>query len=206
MISKLKIFFKTSVIGGLTVILPVVILVAVFSWLFTFITGLIQPLTKLLVAHSTLKEFIADFLVLLIIVLLCFFVGVVVRTGFGRLVHSLIEEKFFKIAPGYNLIKETVLQLLGGHKRSFSKVALVNIFGTDSLMTAFITDEHQDGSYTVFVPTGPNPTSGLIYHLPAKDVTLVNVSVEEAMRSIISCGAGSNLLIDEYCKSRNKVS
>ena len=119
MIAKLKHFFKISVIGGLTVILPVAILLAVFSWLFNFITGLIQPLTDLIVAHSRVKELLADFLGLLIIVLSCFVVGIVVRTGFGRLVHSLIEEKFFKIAPGYNLIKETVLQMLGGKKTFF---------------------------------------------------------------------------------------
>ena len=205
MIAKLEHFFKTSVIGGLTVILPVAILLAVFSWLFNFITGLIQPMTDLIVAHSKVKELLADFLVLLIIVLSCFVVGVVVRTGLGRIVHSLIEEKLFKIAPGYNLIKETVLQMLGGKKRFFSKVALVSIYGSEALMTAFVTDEHQDGSYTVFVPTGPNPTSGLIFHLPESAVYIIEVSVEDAMRSIISCGTGSSHLIDSLLKARKNT-
>ncbi|MBP7163980.1 MAG: hypothetical protein KBB26_10720, partial [Candidatus Omnitrophica bacterium] len=94
MVARLKRFFKTSVIGGLTVILPVAILFAVFSWLVNFITGLLQPITNMIVAHSRAKELLADFLGLLIIVLLCFVVGVVVRTGVGRILHSLIEEKF----------------------------------------------------------------------------------------------------------------
>jgi uncharacterized membrane protein len=64
-------------------------------------------------------------------------------------------------------------------------------------VSAFVTDSHDDGSYTVFVPTGPNPTSGNIYHLKGKWVHPVDVSVEDTMRSIISCGAGSSMLIEK---------
>ena len=51
---------------------------------------------------------------------------------------------------------------------------------------------------TVFVPTAPNPTSGWFYHVPAKDVRLVNASVEATMRSILSCGMGSKALLAEH--------
>jgi uncharacterized membrane protein len=68
------------------------------------------------------------------------------------------------------------------------------------LVSAFITDTHTDGTYTVFVPTGPNPTSGNIFHLKGEYVHPVDVPVEDAMRSIISCGAGSSRLIKQYKK------
>jgi uncharacterized membrane protein len=80
----------------------------------------------------------------------------------------------------------------------FTSVALVNIFGTDTLVTAFITDEHADGSYTVFVPTGPNPTSGFMYHMKRKYVHKVDYPMEEAMRTVISCGSGSRKILDSY--------
>jgi uncharacterized membrane protein len=47
----------------------------------------------------------------------------------------------------------------------------------------------------VFVPTGPNPTSGNIYHLPGDRVRSVDVPVDQAMRAIISCGAGSTAMV-----------
>jgi uncharacterized membrane protein len=62
-------------------------------------------------------------------------------------------------------------------------------------MTAFITDNHADDRFTVFVPTGPNPTTGFIFHLRREFVHPVNVPIEEALRSVISCGAGSTNLI-----------
>ena len=125
-------------------------------------------------------------------------IGAIVRTKFGKFLHTTLEQRLLKIAPGYNLIKETVLQILGSKKSPFSSVALVQIFGNDTMVTAFVTDEHSDGSFSVFVPTGPNPTSGNIYHLRGKYVHPVNIPVEDAMRSIISCGAGSSQLIEAY--------
>ena len=54
----------------------------------------------------------------------------------------------------------------------------------------FITDD-QGEIITVFVPTGPNPTSGNIYHLEKDRVMKTGASVDNGMKSIISCGAGS---------------
>jgi uncharacterized membrane protein len=93
------------------------------------------------------------------------------------------------------MVKETVNQFLGKKESPFSSVALVQIFENDTKVTGFITDRHDNGTITVFVPTGPNPTSGFIYHLDAEYVHPVDVSVEDAMRSVISCGAGSGALV-----------
>ena len=64
------------------------------------------------------------------------------------------------------MVKETVNQLFNRKSSPFSSVALIQIFQNETLVTGFVTDEHQNGTSSVFVPTGPNPTSGFIYHLP----------------------------------------
>ena len=48
------------------------------------------------------------------------------------------------------------------------------------------------------MPTGPNPTSGLIFHLRGEYVHPVDIPVQDAMRSIISCGAGTSRLMQRY--------
>jgi len=195
--NRLQSFVRTSMLGGLTVILPVAAVIFILSWLYNLVTGMIRPLTNVLVAKE-MQEFIASIVVVAVLVGFCFAVGVFVRTRLGGFLHRLIEDNLLKAAPGYTMIKEIVLQLFGGKRAPFSAVALVQLFGNDTLATAFVTDEHADGSYTVFVPTGPNPTSGFVYHLSKKYVHLINVSVEEAMRSVISCGGGSTKLVDAY--------
>ena len=102
-----------------------------------------------------------------------------------------------KIAPGYSLFKETLKQLVGQEKKPFSSVVLARIFGSDTLMTGFVTDEHPDGRVTAFFPSALNPTTGLLCHLKKEDVRIIDVSVETAMRSIISCGVGSSKLFEK---------
>lgn len=196
---KIKQFLKTSLLGGMLVILPVAILASVTVWVFNLITGWISPLTRLLTKDLQVYEFIAESFAIILILSACFFVGVLVKTRLGDLLYRLLETRILKLAPGYSMIKETVLQLFGNRKDSpFSSVALAQIFCNSTLVTCFITDAHDDGSYTVFVPTGPNPTSGLIYHLEGRYVHKVDVPVQDAMRSVISCGAGSGKLLQQH--------
>ena len=194
---RIKTFFKTSLLGGTVVILPVVILTFVFTWVFDFVTNRIQPLTNVVIKQYEIPEIFADIFVIFIIIMVCFTVGVFVTTKLGKFVYRSIENRILKAAPGYSLIKETIVHILGEKESPFSTVALAQIFGNETMVSSFVTDKHADGSFTVFVPTGPNPTSGNIFHLKGEYVHPVDVPVEEVMRSIISCGAGSKRLIED---------
>ena len=191
----IKSFFKTSLLGGLVVVLPVALLLFLITWVFDLVTGLIAPLTDLLLTRSHMGRILADLLVIGTVITICFLVGIFVRTRLGALAYRYLELWVLKRVPGYSLIKETVLQFLGSKRSPFSSVALARIFGNDTMVSSFITDRHADGSYTIFVPTGPNPTSGNIYHLKGEFVHPVDIPVEDMMRSIISCGAGSAKLM-----------
>lgn len=201
--NKIKTFIRTSLLGGLVVILPVTILIFAAKWIFNLVTNMIQPLTNILLKSFSLPEIFADIIVIAVILAVCFIVGIFVRTQLGKWIYQTIENRVLKVAPGYNLIKETVLQFIGNKKPPFSSVALVQIYQNDTMATAFVTDTHADGSYTVFVPTGPNPTSGNIFHLKEEYVHLIDVPVESTMRSIISCGAGSTQLIEKFNQNSN---
>lgn len=195
---RIKRFFTITLLGGFMVILPVAILVALFNWVYSFVSGIVEPITDEILKNSNLREISAEIISIFIIITGSFLVGLLARSNFGKTIHEFFETRLFEKFPGYTLIRETLAQFIGNKKSPFTRVALVKVFGNDTMMTGFITDEHDDGSYTVFVPTGPNPTSGNIYHLQENQVTLIQVPVEDAMRSIISCGAGSTNLIETY--------
>jgi uncharacterized membrane protein len=200
--NRIKTFIKTSLLGGLTVILPAALLFLIFRWLFNWATDIIQPLTDMVLARGQFQEFVADAVVMAIILFFCFVVGVAVKTKIGRYIHENLESRILQIAPGYPTMKSVVMQFIGKKKSPFSSVALVRPFENDTLMTAFITDTHENNRFTVFVPTGPNPTTGFIFHLGQEFVHPVNIPVEEAIRSVISCGAGSTNLIHLFA---NKI-
>ncbi|MET0065309.1 MAG: DUF502 domain-containing protein [Candidatus Thiodiazotropha sp.] len=194
---RIKAMFKTSLIGGLVVILPVAILVLVFRWIFKLVTDAIQPLTDEAMAVYGVPEIVADLIVVAIIVLACFLVGLAVKTSVGLYLHRIFDTWLQQLAPGYRMIKEVIVQIFGDKENSpFSngKVARVKIFGLDSPteVTALVTDQGENGIVTIFMPTGPNPTSGNIYHVHESQVTLCpEVKIDSAMRTVIACGAGT---------------
>lgn len=202
MLTRIKSFIKTSLLGGVVVILPVVIVFLAFRWLMGVIVRVIAPLTQLVIDASRLQAFLAWMLTVALIVLICFLVGVLLKTRMGDFFYRELENRILKIAPGYSLVKEIVIQFLGQKQNPFFGVALVRVFGNETLVTAFVTGVHPDGLYTVFVPSGLNPTTGNIFHLPHEFVHPVDVSIEEAMKSIISCGSGSSALIRAYLGKR----
>lgn len=197
-------FIRTSILGGLVVLLPVIVFFLVVRWLYGAMTDVIYPLTSFLVEKTALQQLLADVLVIASIFILCFVIGVFVKTQMGNLIFRGIENATLRYAPGYSMIKETVMMFFGRSKSPFSAVALVQPFSSGTMMTAFVTDEHPDGSYTVFIPTAPNPTSGNIYHLPNEKVHMVDVPVDEALRTILSCGIGSTNMIVKAGKLREK--
>lgn len=197
--NRLEGFVRTVFIGGVAVLLPIVILVFVFSLVFKFANGLIEPWTQVLVDRFHISVLLADIVVVVLTLLIAFLVGLMVQTKLGKMAHAYIERKFLENTPGYTMIKETTEQLMSGKKSPLSKVALVKPFGNDTLMTAFITYEHEDGSFTVFVPMSP-PTSGFVFHLNASQVVPIDVTTEEAMKTIISLGTGSGKLMEKYRK------
>ena len=200
MFQRTKNFLKTTLLGGVIVILPITILIFAFRWLFGVVSRGIEPLTDLVVRTIPLlsnryDELIATIIVIFVILGGCFLVGLFIRTRLGQMLYSSLEGGLLSRAPGYKMVKETVNQFFGRKQSPFSSVALVQIFQNETMVTAFVTDRHGNGTVSVFVPTGPNPTSGFIYHIPEKYVHPVDVPIEDAMRSVISCGAGSEMLV-----------
>lgn len=194
-------FVKTTLLGGAIVILPAALMLFLLQWIFSLITAALSPITDVLINQYKMPHFIAGFLSVSVILVLCFVVGMVVKTRLGKWLYDRLEIFFLHRVPGYLMIKDTVGLFFNSKKSPFSSVALVRIYGNDTLMSAFVTDEHDNGMTTVFVPTGPNPTSGNIFHLKSENVFPLNISVEDAMRSIIGCGAGTGKLMDAYART-----
>lgn len=195
---RLKQFIKTTFVGGFLIVLPIMILLIVLNWIFQSLTAYIRPITNLLIETAQVNEFVASFFAVFLIVLVFFLVGLIVKTKMGKVSVAAFENRFLSKIFGYRIIKETVLQIFGEEKNVFKAVALVKLFGNETLMTSFVTDEHSDGSYTVFIPSGPAPTAGFVYHVQKEQITIVDVPVDQALRTILSLGAGSRKLIEQF--------
>ena len=185
-------FLRTTLIGGFVALAPLTLIILLFRWVINVIGRTLTPLVETILNDPNPNPYFkfALYVVSFAAVLIFFFIiGLVVRTRLFRFLDRA-EDRYLKKIPGYKLARETIQQFFGKNRSFFKEVVLVDIFNTGTLMTGFITDEQED-IITVFVPTGPNPTSGNIYHFPKERVLRTKASVELGMKTIISCGAGS---------------
>ena len=193
---RLRKFFFTTLIGGFTVVLPIYIFIVLIQLIFGFVTTILEPVTKMIPFRNDTNTFIINLIAFFIIIGAFFIIGLIIRTQIGKNLFQYIEEEWFLRLPYYSIIKSTVEQFSDRKKMPFSKVVLVDVYNNQTRMIGFITSEHPSGNYTVFVPTGPNPTNGFIYLLKKEQVEFVKVKTEDAMRMIIGVGAGSSELFD----------
>jgi len=194
---RIRSFLRTSFIGGLVALLPITLVIMFFRWIIGIIERTIGPLIDLVVdTDSRLYVFGLYVTAIVAIFMIFFLIGLVIKTRWGRFLNYQLEQKYLNKIPGYKIARETVGQFFGKNRSFFKEVVIVDLFNSGTLMTGFITDE-QGEIITVFVPTGPNPTSGNIYHLPKDKVLRSGATVETGMKSIISCGAGSSNVFNE---------
>ncbi len=198
LVRKLQRFFVTTVIGGLVVVLPITIFIFLVRLVFQIIFGFVAPIGSLFPFPESVKDWIVNLVALAVVILIFFLIGLVVRTSFGSQLFGMIERDLLSRLPFYNTLRETVRQLIGSNRTPFGRVVLVNVFGTQTRMTGFITDELGNEMYTVFVPTAPNPTNGFVFHCHTSQIEFLDhIKSEDALRSIIAVGAGSNILFKE---------
>ena len=112
-----------------------------------------------------------------------------VRTGPGLRAKNAFELAVLEKLPGYTFVRGLAKRLAGHSDERTLEPALVEI--EDALVPAFIVEEHDDGAYTVFVPSVPTPAAGAIYILPRERVHHVDVSFARAAAVITKWGAGT---------------
>lgn len=135
----------------------------------------------------------------LLTLLIIFLTGVLARNYFGNYILR-IWEKLLQRIPVVNSIYSSVKQvsdtLLSPSGNAFRQVVLVPYPHPGARTIAFLTGtpggdvvNHLDGEYvSVYVPTTPNPTSGFFLMMKKSDVIELNMSVDTALKYIVSMG------------------
>lgn len=192
-LKRIRNFLRTTLIGGVVALAPLTLIILLFRWVINLIGRSLTPLVDTILQDPDPDPYLKFAIYLLsfaAILLLFFIIGLIIRSRWFKFLNKA-EDRYLLKVPGYKIAKETVQQFFGKNKSFFKEVVLVDIFNTGVFMTGFITDD-QGEVISVFVPTGPNPTSGNIYHMPKDRVLKTSATVEVGMKTIISCGAGSS--------------
>jgi len=178
-----------GLVTGFIVIVPLYLSILLLLKAMGSIRGLVKPIA-LLIPDWLPGE---DLMAFLLVLILCFVVGMIVRTTAGRAVIERIERSLFERIPGYALLRSLTQRLVGEDRENVWKPALVEI--EEALVPAFIIEEFDDGRYTVFVPSVPTPLAGAVYILERRRVHPIDVPFTQAIKVISRWGQGSKELV-----------
>lgn len=182
-----------TILGGFFVILPIILFSFFVLWIGGFLIDIFKPVSLFYEEYLHLNIYVCHVLSLASFLGICFSLGIIVKTQLGTYIHRFFEKLLVKI-PGYSMINDILNQFFRD-KKSFRKVILIDRLNNNVLETGFVTDEYilnGEMFYAVFIPTGPNPTAGFIINIPVKSVVKESSKIDKAMKSVISCGAGTN--------------
>lgn len=191
-------FIGRCVLAGLLVILPIYLALLLLLKGIASAGQLVRPFTQLLPESLPAQQILSVLLVLVI----CFVIGLAVRTRLGRLARGRLERSVFERIPGYELLRSLTLQVAGEKNDGIWKPALVEI--EEALVPGFIIEAFEDGRYTVFVPSVPTPFAGAVYVLDAHRVHPVDVPFTEAVKVITKWGSGARGLVQAMEAARGR--
>ncbi|MEZ4650297.1 MAG: DUF502 domain-containing protein [Candidatus Eisenbacteria bacterium] len=180
---------RTRVVTGVAVIVPLAVTVWVVRFLFLRIDGLLQPLLFELIGRRIPGAG------LLVTLLLLYLVGLLVQTIGGRTLLYYAERVLLKLPflkDVYGSSKTIMETFTNPSGKGFKRVVSFEYPRRGCRAFGFVTNEVElpDGSFelAVFLPTTPNPTSGYLLFLPSTDVEETTMTVDEAVKLIVSGG------------------
>ena len=198
-LSRVRNYFLT----GIIVTAPIAITFAVAMWVINWIDSKVVPLIpssynpqEILQQHT---GFHIPGIGLLVVFIGLTLIGFLAAGLLGRFVVRVGENLLNRmpiIRSVYGALKQIFETVLRSSSRSFREVALIEYPRRGIWAIGFITtkttgevrSEIKEEVVNVFLPTTPNPTSGFLLFVPRKDLIILDMSVEEAIKMIVSAG------------------
>ncbi len=199
---------------GLAVVLPVIISIGIALWLFNkavdvsdillypfrYIPGVeLTDIWKDATADAPGKELFWWWKVIAVVeaIVLTGLLGFLTRYYVGKKLVQLVDYVILNVpllGKIYGTVKQVNQAFTSEKKSSFKQVVMVEFPRKGLFSVGFVTAEQVrtdegESIISIFVPTTPNPTTGFLLVLPESKVTLLDMSVADGIKYIVSLGA-----------------
>ncbi len=201
---------RNRLLSGIFVIVPFAVTIVIIFWLFNTLKGFLEPIVNKVLAFllkihlmQQLPEHYVKYAIslatILCLLFIIYLIGAIAKFVAGRKLLGLGETLVMRIPLAstiYSATKQVTTALSLPDNTAFKSVVMVEFprkgmyslgFLTGSIPDIFTPDASKKYC-KVFIPTSPNPTTGFFIMLPAGDVLLTKMTVEEAFKMIISGG------------------
>jgi uncharacterized membrane protein len=181
---------RAHFITGIITTVPPAATILILYWVFERIDNLLQPIIEAIWGRPIPGVGFG------VTIVLIYLVGVIASNFIGK---RLIQygESLLPGMPIFRQLYQGIKQILESFsvppgRKGYLRVVFIEFPRKGMKALGFVTNEttNESGekSFHVFVPTSPNPTSGFLEIVGEDEITTTNISVENALRMIISAG------------------
>lgn len=197
-------------ISGLAVVIPLGLTIFIFWLLITKLGSFLSPLFRLFPFLKDLPQEILTIFGFILSLILIMIIGGMTGGFLGKWLLGLLEDLIFRV-PLIRDIYNSARQLVNAvfiDRKSLKKVVAVEYPRRGIFTLGFIMNEEKVQSmdkqkefYLIYLPTTPNPTSGLLIFVPKEEVKELNLTIDEGLKLVISGG----IVIDKDALERLKI-
>ena len=191
---------RKYLVAGLLFWIPVVVTIVTIRLLLDMLLSVFRALPTHMRPEQWIGVHIPG-LELLIIILVVWFTGIVVANILGKRIVAAGEHVVNQlplVRSVYSGVKQIMQIMVSPSGQAFRQVVLISFPQPGSYAVGLVThDDIENETLTVFVPTTPNPTSGYVISVKASEAQKLDMSVDEALKYIISLGTISHDALSE---------
>lgn len=192
---------RNNFVTGIVVIGPLAITIMIARWFLEWVDATVKPLIPVSWNPDTYLPVAIPGFGLLVAILGITMLGALTASLIGRSLISYGEQLVDRtpfVRPVYKTLKQVFETVVANRANSFTQAGLIEWPRKGLWSIVFISAPARgeiraklgpDGDFlTVFIPTTPNPTGGYIMFVPRRDIRILDMTVEDAAKLVISAG------------------
>jgi uncharacterized membrane protein len=182
-------FVKTTVIGGIFFLIPVVVLVLVVGKAIGLMMTVAEPVSAVLPVQTIGDIALINILAIVAVVLLCFVAGLIAQTRLARKLAESVEAAILDRIPGYTMFRGMTSGLKQDTAAQLQPV-MVSHMGVQRI--GLEVEKVRDDRSAVYFPNAPNVWTGVVEIVPADNIEPMESSMMDIIEYIEKMGRGSH--------------
>ena len=187
-------FIKTTLIGGLFFIIPIVLLVYLIGKVIDIFRKMVAPIADKIDFSLFGGETTSRIIAIAVLFILCFIAGLLAKTKIANQLKEWIEDNILSNIPGYTLLKGMTETATGLESKNLKEVVLVDI--EEVWQIGFLMERIDNDLNAVFIPGAPNPMSGDVVFVKWDRLKKLDIKEINAMKISRKMGIDSKKILD----------
>jgi len=188
-VDAFKNFMKTTIVGGLIFLIPLILLLLVLKHAMGFAAKVAKPIAEKFPVPEIGGPALVTLVAVAVLIVVAFLAGLAARTSPGRRIARWFDDSLMGAVPQYRMMKSVAEGF--AQVESAQDLLPVLLRLDDSWQLGYQIEELQDGSIAVFLPAAPTPMSGNILYVTPDRVRRLDIPIGEAMKIVKRMGLGS---------------